>query len=46
MNNRGKTKKKRKTRQGKYGSMDALGDVKDTGNQCIRQYFHKKKNLG
>lgn len=23
--------------------MDALGDVKDTGNQCIRQYFQKKK---
>ena len=43
MNNRGKTKKKRKTRQGKCGSMDALGDVKDTGNQCIRQYFPKKK---
>ena len=22
--------------------MDVLGDVKDTGNQCIRQYFQKK----
>ena len=28
--------------------MDTLGDVKDNGNQCLRQYFQKKvlgKNL-
>lgn len=25
--------------------MDALGDVKDTGNHCIRQYFQKKKKI-
>ena len=42
----GKTKKKRETGQGQCGRMDALGDVKDTGNQCIRQYFHKKKIQG